>query len=242
MEWDTKPDPEEIMLWFRRAPVEHQRFFAQKSPLAIPFCYYGYPGPFADAAMANDEVQENIRLHPEVWTEQSIRRTPPLRWEFEYVLAWGGLEVMRWASGKSGWGSVKWVAPILPEDPIHPMYLECIHKPNSKFRQGMEQRFWMKKMLGKRHAPLVQKCRRNSKTQFLQWIADAPADYERVLKQRAEGKSGVVLYPPDSEQVIMRRLFMTPGEFWKYARGLPIPPTHPCRQQPVQRLLFTEDL
>lgn len=225
MIYDSRPPADELAAWFLDQPPEQREFFASRGELVIPFAWYGgFPRPFAEAALGNGEVQENIRTAPDVWREESIRRAPPMRWEFEFVIAFGGMEVMRWSKNKSGWGKLLWIAPLQADDPCHPMFLECVHKPESKFRKGLEQRRWMKRKLGKRHAPLVGKARTYTKADFVHEVENAAAKFAETMIEKAAGKPGaVVLFPEDSLSMIRRRLQMTPGEFWQHARGKELP-------------------
>src|ERR1051325_7789793 len=57
--------------------------------------------------------------------------------------------------------------PLAPDDPIDPRRITCIHKESSLFRQRLEARRQIKRMM-REASPLVQLARRFSKTRFLE--------------------------------------------------------------------------
>ena len=128
------------------------------------------------AAKANIYVQQWQKEFPELWSDEQLARNVPPRVEFEQVYVYGTVaEAVSWAGGfggdkgkgrnKRGWGSIVRVDPLDPDDPIDPRRVTCIHKESSPFRQRLEARRQIKRMM-REASPLVQLARRFSKRGF----------------------------------------------------------------------------
>jgi hypothetical protein len=117
------------------------------------------------AAKANLYIQQWQKEFPELWSDEQLARNVPLRVEFEQVFVFGTVaEAVSWAGGfggnkgkgrnKRGWGNIVRVDPLDPDDPIDPMRVTCIHKESSPFRQRLEARRQIKRMM-REDSPLV---------------------------------------------------------------------------------------
>ena len=163
------------------------------------------------AAKANLYVQQWQKEFPELWGDEQLARNVPLRVEFEQVYVFGTVaEAVSWAGGvggdkgksrnKRGWGSIVRVHPLDPDDPIDPRRVTCIHKESSPFRQRLEARRQIKRMM-REASPLVQLARRFTKRDFLKYHAT-----------------------PDRRKAIRAYTGLDPGTFWQHVRrGIPIP-------------------
>ena len=229
MIYDTLPAAE-VAAWWKALPADQQEFF-RAHDMGIPFAFYGYPGGYVDAALANRDIRENMQRYPWVYTEQSERRSPTMRWEFEAVVAFGGLEIMNWGKNKTGWGPLRWVAPLLPDDPIDTLYLSCIHNPDkSLWYRRYNQRHWLRHKLGRKHCALVGWAMRWPKGKFIETVSreDSP-DFREEFTQvhhyhgrKTEEASSIRcsnrLLPRQSAAAIRRKLRMDLGEFWRTVR------------------------
>jgi len=110
------------------------------------------------AAKANAYVQQWQKEFPELWSDEQLARNVPLRVEFEQVYVFGTVaEAVSWAGGfggdtgkgrnKRGWGSIVRVDPLDPADPVDAKRVTCIHKESSPFRQRLEARRQIKRMM-----------------------------------------------------------------------------------------------
>src|SRR6185503_13139593 len=90
--------------------------------------------------------------------------------------------------------------PLDPDDPIDPNRVTCIHKESSPFRQRLEARRQIKRLM-REASPLVRLARRFSKRDFLKYYVT-----------------------PDHRRAIHAYTGLDPGTFWQYVRrGIPIP-------------------
>jgi hypothetical protein len=163
------------------------------------------------AAKGNMCVQRWQKEFPELWSDEQLARNVPLRVEFEHVYVFGTVaEAVSWSGGfggdtgkgrnKRGWGSIVRVDPLAPDDPVDPRRVTCIHKESSLFRQRLEARRQIKRMM-REASPLVQLARRFSKRDFLKYHV-----------------------PPDRLRAIRAYTGLDPGTFWqRVRRGIPIP-------------------
>jgi hypothetical protein len=238
--FSTRPDDATLKAWYRGLEPAARKCL-QEYPLQIPFWYYGYPGQFAAACLANEEVQRNCQAWPDCHKLEDYARRPVFRMEFAMGVAIGCLEVLDWAKKKT-WGPLDWVAPILSDDPVHPMFLEFCHNPaTSIWHQRLMQKQWLKRKLGRGGAGLVHRARKESMTNFVGVLttgesaglvsesapmADlqlAHAYEKRVARVRSDG---VKLWKcrwrgePETETAkwIRRTLHLTAEEFWRAAR------------------------
>src|SRR2546426_9798278 len=166
------------------------------------------------AAKANAYVQQWQKEFPELWSDEQLARNVPLRVEFEQVYVFGTVaEAVSWAGGfggdtgkgrnKRGWGSIVRVDPLEFDDPVDPKRVTCIHKESSPFRQRLEARRQIKRMMREASA-LVQLARRFSKRDFLKYHVT-----------------------PNRLRAIRAYTGLDPGTFWRHVRrGIPIPELH----------------
>jgi len=101
---------------------------------------------------------------------------------------------------KREWGSIVGVDALAADDPVDPRRVTCIHKESSPFRQRLEARRQIKRMM-REASPLVQLARRFSKRDFLKY---------QVTRDRL--------------RAIRAYTGLDPGTFWQHVRrGIPIP-------------------
>lgn len=152
---------------------------------------------FVAAVEAHPAVQE-FRTHPlwgNCWSAEVIHRDPPVRVEFEHVTVLGTLPEARAASQhKTTWGAFLGIAPLRPDDPLHPTRIMYLYKPSSPNRQGYERRQGLKRALGRKARKLVRTAMRLTKTEFLQRLR------------------------PEDAQQIHTRLGIGAGDFWRACR------------------------
>jgi hypothetical protein len=161
----------------------------------------------ATAALANLDIQSFL-ADPKlgrIWTEEAIRRTPTCRNEWEYVTVIATTGEARSAAKNKNWGKFLGVFPLATNDPVHAYRIVYIYKPTSPYNRRVEQRKHLKRILGKKHRPLVTKASRSTKRDFLRTLT------------------------LDDTRVIKLRLGLDPGRFWRAAKGrefidLPTPP------------------
>ncbi len=126
-----------------------------------------------DAANANESVKEFRAAREwwsDCWNEESIARRPPLRVEFEHAVAFATLsEGISLRRSKSGWGAFLAIAPLRPDNRLHPTRTVYQLKASSKMRQRWETRDTYKRILGK-HRGLVNDAVSQSKKEFLQGL------------------------------------------------------------------------
>jgi hypothetical protein len=109
------------------------------------------------------------------------------------------------------WGRFLGIFPLARDDPIHPYRIVYCYKPTSPYNRRVEQRRELKRILGRKHRPLVTNASRSTKTEFLRSLTS------------------------DQIIAIKRRLKMEPGQFWRVAKGkefVPLP------KRPKQLKLF----
>ena len=148
-----------------------------------------------EACLAHEGVQAII-ADPTLpmYTEESVRRHPWLRVEYDEAIAIGGLgETLRMTATKK-WGEGPQVLPLEPTDPVDPIHILYVFRPHSRYQRRFEQRMYMKKRL-KEHRSLVGKAKYHTKGVFLENLTEEQAD------------------------AIRYRLKMEPGQFWRVAKG-----------------------
>ena len=248
------PPAKDLAMWFRSLSQDVRRFLREHE-LQVPFWYHGEQA-FIDGALANDDVQTNAELWPEIWSEETIRGSPPRCWEFEHVLAFGGFDVLGWAKGKSGWGRLLWVAPLRPDDPQDPEFLCCTHKVTSPYMVRRNQRDWMKQRIGRRWRSLVTYAFGHTKREFLAKLAELEGQTKlarAALMPKVRPDMATDWHPPvpitqadvvqSSETQhsptfwIRRRLGCDLCDFWRAAKGRLVL-ARPKR--PKQLLLFAQ--
>lgn len=168
-----------------------------------------------DAALKNKDVQYDMRdlmlpdgIRP---TRASITANPPIRLEWQYATVIAQIGDAFAASRGKRWGDLIGVMPVEPDDPVDPRRVLYIYNAESPYNRRVEQRKWLKHRLGKGWRRLVQKAMRQTKRDFLRLLEDL--------------RFGL----PGATKIIRDRLSLTPGEFWRVARGavlLDLPKKH----------------
>jgi len=152
---------------------------------------------FAEAALVNLDIREYL-ADPKlgrVWTEESIRRCPTCRNEWEYVIVIATTGEAQSAAKHKRFGAFLGVFPLARDDPVHPYQILYCYKSTSPYNRRVEQRRELKRILGKKHRPLVTRASRSTKRDFLRTITT------------------------DQIHAISRRLKLDPGRFWRVAKG-----------------------
>jgi hypothetical protein len=159
------------------------------------------------AALANLDIRSYLADAElsRVWTEAGIRNFPTCRNEWEHVTVISAPGEAKAAARHKFWGQFLGVFPLAPEDPVHPYRILYVYKACSPYSRRVERRRALKRILGKRHRPLVTRACRSTKRDFL-----------RTLTR-------------DDARAIGLRLRLDPGRFWRVAKGkeyivLPTPP------------------
>lgn len=171
-----------------------------------------YAKILVDAALANYCIQKLIESAQLPFTEESERRDPTCRIEYEEAFAIGGIGECLHATRNKNWGDGPYIHPLRPDDPVDPMYILYVFRESSLYNRRFQQRQRMKELLGRRYRSLVQKAKyhRHTKKMFLESLTDEQA------------------------WAIRRILDVDPGTFWQACRGkrfLDLP------KRPVQLLL-----
>lgn len=156
-----------------------------------------------EACLRNTAVQEMIGDPLLPYTEESVRRHPIVRVEFDQAFAVGGIGECLDATKNKRWGDGPHVMPLQPDDPVSPDRILYVYKPDSLYNRRFRQRRRLKELLGKEHRPLIGRAMRASKKEFL---ADVTVEEARFVQ---------------------RRLDITAGTLWRAVRGrivLALPP------------------
>ncbi|WP_439628575.1 hypothetical protein [Gemmata sp.] len=151
----------------------------------------------AEAALENLNIRDfltDAKLG-RVWTEESIRRCPICRNEWEYVTVIATMGEAHSAAKHKSWGRFLGVLPLAQDDPVHPYRILYSYKSTSPYNRRVEQRRELKRILGKKHRPLVTRASRSTKRDFLRTITT------------------------DDVRAIRLRLKLDPGRFWRVAKG-----------------------
>jgi hypothetical protein len=149
------------------------------------------------AALANLDIQSYV-ADPKlgrIWTKDAVRRTPPCRNDWEHVTVIATTGEAKSAAKHKNWGQFFGVFPLAPDDPVHPYRILYVYKATSPYNRRVEQRKTLKRILGKKHRPLVTKASRSTKRDFLRTL------------------------PAADTRVIRFRLGLEPGHFWRVAKG-----------------------
>ena len=156
-----------------------------------------YAKILVDAALANHCIQSFIDDPHLPCTEEGERRSPTVRVEYDEAFAIGGIGECLQATRNKHWGDGPYIHPLCPNDPVDPVHILYIFKPNSLYNRRFEQRRRMKELLGRRYRPLVQQAKyhRHTKKMFLDSLTD------------------------DQANAIRRVFHVEPGDFWRAARG-----------------------
>ena len=127
--------------------------------------------------------------------EESIRKNPTVRVEFEQAIAIGGVGETLNATRNKHWGDGPWIMPLEPDDEFFTDRITYLYRPNSVYNRRFEQRNRLKQLLGKNHRKLVSDAKYFTKEIFL----------KRLTKRQT--------------QAIQQILGTSPEVFWRAAQG-----------------------
>ncbi|MCE9567321.1 MAG: hypothetical protein K8U57_35415 [Planctomycetes bacterium] len=150
-----------------------------------------------EAALANLDIQDSM-TDPElgrIWRQESIRRSPTCRNEWEYVTVIATVGEAQAAAKHKRFGAFLGIFPLARDDPVHPYQILYCYKSASPYNRRVEQRRELKRILGKKHRPLVTRASRSTKRDFLRTITT------------------------DQIHAIRLRLTLDPSRFWRVAKG-----------------------
>lgn len=149
-----------------------------------------------DACFANECLQQYIADDslPTI-TEESLRRSPTVRVEYEQAIAIGDIGSTLSATKNKHWGSGPQILPLQPTDCFYPDRVTYCYRTNSVYNRRFEQRQRLKELLGRRWRPLVEDAKRFTKTIFL----------EHLTARQAEA--------------IRNCIGVDPGTFWRAVNG-----------------------
>lgn len=152
--------------------------------------------PLIEAANQNHSILEfraDLRWAA-IWKEENIRRSPPMRVEFEHAIVFGTFgEALSMRRGKSGWGNLLSIEPLRSDDVLHPTRIVYQLKATNRMRQRWEWRDSFRNVLGKDRR-LVTLAMQLKKSDFL----------ERLTTEDV--------------RIIQRKLDLDPGPFWRAVR------------------------
>lgn len=155
-----------------------------------------------EACLRNKTVREMIAAS-RPYSEESLRRHPIVRIEFEQAFAVGCMGECLDATKNKHWGDGPWLMPLQPDDPVSPDRILYVYKPESLYNRRFEQRRRLKELLGREHRRLVGRAMSMRKRDFL---ADVSGNETRAVWQR---------------------LHVSVGDLWRAVRGklfLSLPP------------------
>lgn len=151
-----------------------------------------------DGALGNRDVQDLMAdaHYGTMWTEERIRRHPPVRVEYEHTVVISGIgEGLAIGRGKN-WGDVIGMLPLEPDDPVHPTRMLYLYKDSNPYNRRFEQREAMRERLPSCHRKLVTRALRSfNRGRFVEDLTDVEI------------------------AAIRDSLGLTPAEFWRMARA-----------------------
>lgn len=140
---------------------------------------------FIDAANRNSSIQDfraDGRFAP-IWKEENIRRSPPLRAEFEHAIVFGTIaEAISMRRGKNAWGQFLQVEPLRADDVLHPTRIVYQLKATNRMRQRWEFRDTFRNVLG-RDRRLVTLAMKLNRKEFL---ARLTAGDVRIIEKKLD--------------------------------------------------------
>lgn len=181
---------------------------------------------YLKAALQNKEVQEWMDGKVQAFmpfTLPSFIVNIPAVWEFEFVEVTGSVNDANWCASQYRWNKFIGVRPLLPDTRFHHFRIPIIHKSNSRFRVGWENRNRLKAMLGSKYRRLVNDARGMGKGEFLeefhkvaiprhlQEINEIVQKSGRVLKV---GYTGKQVRDITADKLLVLTGY-TPEEFWR---------------------------
>ena len=155
------------------------------------------------ACLRNRCVQKYITA-PSIpqWSVESVLRNPTVRIEYEQAIAIGGIGECLAATVGKAWGDGPQVLPLDADDWFYPDRITYRFKEGSVYNRRFHQRRRLKKLLGK-NRKIVGDAKSSTKGDFLKYLTAEEA------------------------KAIRRILGVSPGEFWRAAKGavfLGLPP------------------
>lgn len=128
-----------------------------------------------EAYLGNETVREMIADPSLPYSEESLRRHPIVRIEFEQAFAVGGIGECLDATKHKHWGDGPWLMPLEADDPVSPDRVLYVYKPESLYNRRFEQRRRLKELLGREHRRLVGRAMSMRKKNFLADVSEAEA-------------------------------------------------------------------
>lgn len=156
-----------------------------------------YARILVNAALQNHCVRALIADPGSLITEESQRRSPTVRVEFDQAIAIGDIGSCLSATRNKHWGDGPYILPLEADDPVDARFVLYLYKDSSQYNRRFEQRQEMKRLLGP-HRRLVGQAKGKFTTK------------EIFLRDLT----------PEEASAIHNSLGLTPGEFWRAANGL----------------------
>lgn len=156
-----------------------------------------------DTCLQNKAIQEMIADPALPYTEDSVRRHPTVRIEFEQAFAIGGIGECLDATKNKRWGDGPYVMPLQVDDPVAPDRILYVYKEDSLYNRRFQQRRRLKEPLGKDHRRLIGRAMRETKKAFIVEMTEAES------------------------RAVHARLNVAVGDLWRAVRGklfLALPP------------------
>jgi hypothetical protein len=150
-----------------------------------------------EASLLNHCMRRFIEDPNMPYTEESVRRSPVVRVEYEQAIAIGGIGETVEATKSKHWGAGPWIMPLNVDDEFFPDHITYVYRENSLYNRRFEQRRRLKELLGKEHRSLVEHAKNRYTTK------------QRFLRDLRE----------DQAWAIRRLLNVEPDEFWRACKG-----------------------
>jgi hypothetical protein len=94
-----------------------------------------YAKLLVDSALANHCIRSFIASPNLPYTEEGERRSPTVRVEYDEAFAIGGIGECLQATRNKHWGAGPNVHPLRPDDPVDPVRILYVFKPNSVYNR-----------------------------------------------------------------------------------------------------------
>jgi hypothetical protein len=148
-----------------------------------------------EAALANQAVRDLIAVHPGIYTEASLRRSPIVRAEFEHATVIGHPGEALAIGLRKNWGGFRSFRPLRPDDPVDARHVLYVFKGDCPYNRRVLQRKALKRRIPKAFRRWVNEAYRNPRRDFLAKL------------------------PEDAAAAIRKGLSLDPIGFWRAARG-----------------------
>lgn len=147
----------------------------------------------------------------------------PAIWEFEFVEMIGTVNDANWCAGHYRWKRFNSVRPLSPDTPWNDFRIPILHKPNSRFRAGWENRNRLKALLGPKYRRLVNDARSLTRKVFLEEFHRPATPMDQRDATTVHYRSGrTVTVRLDKKRVrhiephvLMKLTGYTPEELWR---------------------------